>query len=210
MKRLTAISDVGEAYYPYCYRADTCDGEGETEKCRDCEFSQQICKTLAAYENTGLTPEEIMYMQELEKILDKIEAEHPYKVSGDHGTYGQYNEGWSDAIDRMRGELENVTDGWIPVGRELPPNAKHKGAFCPKVRVMTKFGETYGWYNPDCESWYILVWFMTERYLDSEIDFEGGDKPKIVRLPDEVNDTKHILVAWQPLPEPYRPERSDE
>ena len=50
MKRLTAISDVGEAYYPYCYRADTCDGEGGTEKCRDCEFSEKICKTLAAYE----------------------------------------------------------------------------------------------------------------------------------------------------------------
>ena len=105
---------------------------------------------------------------------------------------------------------KHMNDGWIPVERELPPNAKHKGAFCPKVRVMTKFGETYGWYNPDCESWYILTWFMTKRYLDGEIDFERGDKPKIVRLPDQVNDTKHILVAWQPLPDPYRPERRDD
>lgn len=64
MKRLTAISDVGEAYYPYCYRADTCDGEGGTEKCRDCEFSEQICETLAAYENTGLTPEEVVKLKE--------------------------------------------------------------------------------------------------------------------------------------------------
>lgn len=64
MKRLTAISDVGETYYPYCYRADTCDGEGETEKCRDCKFSEEICETLAAYENTGLTPEEIMHLKE--------------------------------------------------------------------------------------------------------------------------------------------------
>ena len=112
-------------------------------------------------------------------------------------------------IEWLREFIRNhMNDGWISVERELPPNAKHKGSFCPKVRVMTKFGETYGWYNPDCESWYILVWFMTERYLDSEIDFEGGDKPKIVRLPDEVNDTKHILVAWQPIPEPYHPERS--
>ena len=36
---------------------------------------------------------------------------------------------------------KHMNDGWIPVERELPPNAKHKGAFCPKVRVMTKFGE---------------------------------------------------------------------
>lgn len=64
MKRLTAISDVGEAYYPYCYRADTCDGEGETEKCRDCKFSEKICETLAAYENTGLTPQEIVQLKE--------------------------------------------------------------------------------------------------------------------------------------------------
>lgn len=103
-----------------------------------------------------------------------------------------------------------MNDGWIPVERELPPNAKHKGSFCTKVRVMTKFGETYGWYNPDRESWYVLAWFMTDRYLDSEIDFDRGDKPKIVRLPDEVNDKTHILIAWRPLLEPYRPERSND
>lgn len=96
---------------------------------------------------------------------------------------------------------KHMNDGWIPVERELPPNAQHKGSFCPKVRVMTKFGETYGWYNPDRESWYVLAWFMTDRYLDSEIDFDRGDKPKIVRLPDEVNDKTHILIAWRPLPQ---------
>ena len=73
MKRLTAISDVGEAYYPYCYRADTCDGEGETEKCRDCKFSEQICKTLAAYENTGLTPEEIEKVKYLGPAVDRMQ-----------------------------------------------------------------------------------------------------------------------------------------
>lgn len=73
MKRLTAISDVGEAYYPYCYRADTCDGEGETEKCRDCKFSEQICKTLAAYENTGLTPEEVEKVKYLEPAVDRMQ-----------------------------------------------------------------------------------------------------------------------------------------
>ena len=145
-------------------------------------------------------------MQELEKILEEIEQRVNYYK--EHATleYVDICAGLREAEGIIR---KHMNDGWIPVGRELPPNAKHKGAFCPKVRVMTKFGETYGWYNPDCESWYILVWFMTERYLDSEIDFEGGDKPKIVRLPDEVNDTKHILIAWQPLQEPYRPERSE-
>lgn len=43
---------------------------------------------------------------ELEKILEEIEAEHPYKVPGKPDTYSQYNEGWQDALDRVRGELE--------------------------------------------------------------------------------------------------------
>ena len=146
-------------------------------------------------------------MQELEKILKEIDV-----------TIGRYKEiANMEAVDICYGMKvakkiirNHMNDGWMPVERELPPNAKHKGSFCPKVRVMTKFGETYGWYNPDRESWYVLAWFMTDRYLDSEIDFDRGDKPKIVRLPDEVNDKTHILIAWRSLPEPYRPERSKE
>ena len=144
-------------------------------------------------------------MQGLEKILEEIDQEKKNAALSIRHTTG-YKAGQIRMAERIEKIIrKHMNDGWIPVERELPPNAKHKGAFCPKVRVMTKFGETCGWYNPDCESWYILVWFMTERYLDSDIDFERGDKPKIVRLPDEVNDTKHILVAWQPLPEPYHP-----
>ena len=143
-------------------------------------------------------------MQELEKILEEVETSAVYAETKDGYGAMCVSKGTVERIIR-----NHMNDGWIPAERELPPNAKHKGAFCPKVRVMTKFGETYGWYNPDYKSWYILVWFMTERYLDNEIDFERGDKPKIVRLPDEVNDTKHILVAWQPLPETYSPERSE-
>ncbi len=142
-------------------------------------------------------------MQELEKILEEINLlDIIYDVDNGGCLLRQ-----EDVEEIIRKYMEN--DGWIPVERELPPNAKHKGSFCPKVRVMTKFGETYGWYNSDRESWYALAWFMTDRYLDSEIDFDIGDKPKIVRLPDEVNDKTHILIAWRPLLEPYRPERSD-
>lgn len=143
-------------------------------------------------------------MKVLEKILEEIN-----KATDEYGMVDYINDepmiSKKQAKDIIR---KYMTDGWIPVERELPPNAKHKGSFCPKVRVMTKFGETYGWYNPDRESWYVLAWFMTDRYLDSEIDFDRGDKPKIVRLPDEVNDKTHILIAWRPLPEAYLPERN--
>ena len=146
-------------------------------------------------------------MQELEKILEEIEQRVNYYKEHATPEYVDICAGLREAEGIIR---KHMNDGWMPVERELPPNAKHKGSFCPKVRVMTKFGETYGWYSPDRESWYVLAWFMTDRYLDSEIDFDRGDKPKIVRLPDEVNDKTHILIAWRPLLEPYRPERSKE
>lgn len=64
MERLTAISENGKAYYPYCFREDTCDGCGSSEKCGRCELSLKVCETLAAYENTGITPPEIMELKE--------------------------------------------------------------------------------------------------------------------------------------------------
>lgn len=163
-------------------------------------------------------------MQELEKILEEMRqikdgnrkenlyAKYPPNGK-DQEVLNAYSQGYEDGTDNFYNAVvyiirKHMNDGWIPVERELPPNAKHKGSFCPKYQVMTKFGETYGWYNPDRESWYVLAWFMTDRYLDSEIDFDRGDKPKIVRLPDEVNDKTHILIAWRPLPEAYLPERN--
>lgn len=100
-----------------------------------------------------------------------------------------------------------MTAGFRLIG-SFPPNAKHEGAFCPKYQVMTKYGVTEGWYNPDAEGWYVLIWFMTDRYLESEIDFDKGDNPKIVFFTDEVNSKRNILTAWKEM-ELYHPERSD-
>lgn len=43
-------------------------------------------------------------MSLIEKI-DAVSNEHPYKVVGDTDTYGQYNEGWADACDRLTAVL---------------------------------------------------------------------------------------------------------
>ena len=142
-------------------------------------------------------------IEKAEKIIVKPAHDKLDQVANE--TAEAFIEAYKECQDIIR---NHMNDGWIPVERELPPNAKHKGSFCPKVRVMTKFGETYGWYNPDRESWYVLAWFMTDRYLESEIDFDKGDNPKIVFLTDEVNSKRNILTAWKEM-ELYRPERSD-
>ena len=64
-------------------------------------------------------------MQELEKILEEIEAEHPYKVPGNYDSYSQYNEAWQDAIDLVRARLEEFfqekdNDGWVTVEDRMP------------------------------------------------------------------------------------------
>ena len=155
-------------------------------------------------------------MQVLEEILEEIELEkkrlvfYPDCSSTFSAVQIRTIEKIEQIICKYMSIRNHMNDGWMPVERELPPNAKHKGTLCPRCQLDTKYGVTEGWYNPDLESWFVLIWFMTERYLDSEIDFERGAHPKIVRCENEVNEKHRIVLAWRPFPEPYRPERSNE
>lgn len=97
---------------------------------------------------------------------------------------------------------ERLRSQWIPVSERLPDNASHPGALCKRCVVMTKYGVTEGWYNPDRESWFILVWFMAESIREYNIDFVSGDIPRVVKVPLH----NEIINAWMPLPEPYDPE----
>ena len=161
-----------------------------------CPCGYEICTDCYYYGKIGRNN-----MQELENILEEIkemlEDNKVFDLNSD-GTLDKciidVQLAWNDIKDIIR---KHMNDGWIPVERELPPNAKHKGAFCPRYQVMTKYGVTDGWYNPDAKGWYVLIWFITERYLESEIDFDRGDNPKVVFLPDEVNSAENILTAWK-------------
>ena len=59
MERLTQRSNFGTAYYPRCFE-EPCIGDGC--KIKDCLFDNTICERLAAYEDTGLTPAEVLSM----------------------------------------------------------------------------------------------------------------------------------------------------
>lgn len=58
MERLTEWNgeQTRHAYYPRCFK-DPCYGDGC--KIKDCQFETAVCERLAAYEDIGMTPEEI-------------------------------------------------------------------------------------------------------------------------------------------------------
>lgn len=145
-------------------------------------------------------------MGTLEKILEEIEEKKKgcldaIKIEVDPIEITIHREQYKGMRKAENVIRKYLNDGWIPVERELPPNAKYKGALCSRYQLDTKYGVTEGWYNPDLESWFVLAWFMTERCLDSEMDFKRGAHPKIVRCENEVNEKHRIVLAWRPLPE---------
>ena len=138
-------------------------------------------------------------MQELEKILEEMREASVFAKNYDGSVAECVTIGAAERI--LRKHTKN--DGWIPVDRQLPPNANHKGALCPRYQVMTKYGVTEGWYNPDYESWFCLFWFADNKFTKPYIDFEHGDVPKRVQIEKGID----IVLAWRPMPEPYKPER---
>ena len=89
-------------------------------------------------------------MQELEKILEEMQKIKDIMLSpANMDCFGEpckENDCLVCVLNKCMEIVKNhINDGWIPVDRELPPNAKHKGAFCPKYQVMTKYGVTEGW-----------------------------------------------------------------
>ena len=71
MERLTAWngSQPRDAYYPRCFE-EPCYGGGC--KINDCPFETAVCEQLAAYEDTGLMPEEVLPKDKADEIALKL------------------------------------------------------------------------------------------------------------------------------------------
>lgn len=77
MERLTEKND--ETYfYPHCLKE--CDGTYET--CSECEFDAKVCMRIGKYEDTGLTPEQIMELKErdTEKSICHYHEEEKFRA----------------------------------------------------------------------------------------------------------------------------------
>ena len=74
MDRLTARNENGEAYYKRCYESP-CDGTGEA--CDNCNFIDEVlCERLAAFEDNGITPEQMREISDEYRKLCEEFAEY--------------------------------------------------------------------------------------------------------------------------------------
>lgn len=110
MNRLTARDKHGHAYYPKCFESP-CEGERNccTYVAPECTFDGKVLDRLAAYEDTGLEPEQIhdwipvseglpdepfacdvTVLDSNQTTLDEFENVLPYHVGYD-------GEDWNDA-----------------------------------------------------------------------------------------------------------------
>lgn len=95
---------------------------------------------------------------------------------------------WLNDYFEFAGEAEVSCEngGWIPVEERLPEEINER--YYPMLNVSTSYGATkWGFYRVRDKQWYI--------YSEIHDEFiEALDKE---------------IVAWQPLPEPYKEEKID-
>lgn len=134
-------------------------------------------------------------MQELEKILEEIkealEENKVIELNGD-GTVNRYIIDVASAWGSIKAIIHNhINDGWISVDDKLPED---------DVDVLITYADI------DDEN-YTDICITTYGYA-----YLGGHKLdfKEWRSPFEYFKGNYKVMAWQYLPEPYRPERNNE
>ncbi len=141
-------------------------------------------------------------MNVLEKILEELENPNNYTIMcGKHFT----------TVDRareiVRAHMDEVRDDWIPVSERLPETSKmvlvtvhtsewisdYHSKWVPeeeKIHYGEEYRTSYG-YIDDRGIWICLDEENDEIYCEKEF---GTDKGKVY----------DVVVAWKPLPEPYK------
>ena len=133
-------------------------------------------------------------MQELEKILEEIEQRVNY--CKEHATL-EYVDICAGLREAERIIRKHMNDGWIPVEEALPDEEAEE--------YIKKKLHGIGYLYP------CLVTYrspMTERIHVVRFYYDIYEH-WFVNAGEEVCE-KERCIAWRPLPEPYRPERSEE
>ena len=122
-------------------------------------------------------------MQELEKILEEI----GFKIAE---SMGKKREGLLEAGNIIR---KHMNGGWIPVEERLP-----------KRTLDEKLNKSYKKYLVFIDS--VDGWDIDD--IDIAVYDFWNDK-KWCEAHDGYGEIENV-IAWRPLPDPYRPERSTE
>lgn len=146
-------------------------------------------------------------MQELEKILEemneikdgnrkeKLYAKYPPN-SKDQEVLNAYSQGYEDGTDNFYNAAaeiirKHINDGWISVEERMP---EEYGEYL--VTIVPSAG--YLWAKR------IIANFSGLMGIVKKPIFYTGEVGKI-----DFEDITDMVIAWHPLPEPYRPERSE-
>ena len=122
-------------------------------------------------------------MQELEKILEEIDELHG-KVGSECTSEDHFaKKAWEYCLECVEEIVrKHMNDGWIPVDEELPPE--------PPEYVDDE---------NDLEEYIVMI--------------DGAKRPTTLRYAGDgtwwEDGAYYHVIAWRPLPESYRPERSE-
>ena len=121
-------------------------------------------------------------MQELEKILEEIDV----KIAG---SMGKKREGLLEARDIIRKHLSSEN------AAEIKRSSRDNDGWIPVEKAQ-----------PEEDGFYIAT--MDGEIVGQEETFVGLAEFENGKWIDDEEDYK-CVIAWRPLPEPYRPERSE-
>ena len=135
-------------------------------------------------------------MQELEKILEEIDQEKKNAALSIRHTTG-YKAGQIRMAERIEEIIrKHMNDGWILVQERLPDKEADKFIKEKLDGIGYLYPCLLTYRSPNTERIHVVRFYydVYERWF--------------VNAGEELCD-KDRCIAWRPLPEPYRPERSE-
>ena len=144
-------------------------------------------------------------MKELEKILEEIKAHRNF--ASERGNFNVAS-AFELCVEIIR---KHMNDGWIPVEEEWPPFGQRLQATILHHEWVSDYDSAWvpeeeKIYHPEytevCEIYPIgEKWCYNCIEDDYNIDIAYIEPAKVLSRPVAE------IIAWRPLPEPYRPER---